>query len=618
MNNPVANYYPDYVFPQLPIIEFSSYQDVLSAAKNVSKSCILINKNPQTINNTQLNIEYSYDSNLSVYLVLNITLTGRSFMYVQGKNFSLTNVDYIGGDSTYDFPTHLLRVVGDKISVINFSMVNFRVGNDDLDYFRCGTNGSGKNKVINCLFDGKTNNGIFLRSDNAWNLEVFQCVFKNHDKGGDSNGGEAIRIGVSSKELDETNVLISDCYFENCVSDPEVISIKTSSNLLKRIVMTNCSDKRLVFRHGNKNTCTESFFSESGLRIYGAEHLFQNIQLVKGSQLFLDNKSGNLLPEDCTIDRIYYQDTNTPIIDEGKNNTITNVIEELKFTADDLLNGSTGPIGPTGPPPQDSDFRIYTQDGRTVENNEIYIDENFSIEYLTNIIQTYNFTVSKVQSGEIIHQKQENNAPYWLYGDNSGAPIYGFINDEGTYDLKVEQTGEVFTFYVINPIGPTGPPPDNHKFKFFMENGREIDMNNPEIYVNEPYNIEYLTNDLQTYNFTLIENRSEDIVHTKRESKEPYFMYGNSGSTIYYNSLDTPGFYVCKVNQTGDEVIFKVIEKEPQKYDISIQNMTQRQVDLIKEQVDEFFGKDSYNLILQELTIEQLYEIQKQINEIIL
>ena len=373
MNNPVKEYYPDFQFPNLPIIEFSSYQDVLSAAKNVSKSCILMNTNSQTVNNTQLNIDYNYDSNLSVYLVLNITLTGRSFMYVQGSNYNLTNVDFMGGDSSYNFPTHLLKVIGDKISIINFSMDNFRVGNDDLDYFRNDTNTkTGKNKVINCLFNGKTNNGIFLRADNSWNLEVFQCVFKNHDKGGESNGGEAIRIGVSSKENDNTNVSISDCYFENCVSDPEIVSIKTSSNKLNRVVMTDCSGKRLVFRHGNKNTCTNSFFSESGLRIYGAEHIFENIQLVKGSELLLDKKSGYLLPEYCNINNIYYQDTTTPVIDEGENNTITNVIEELKFTADDLLNGSTGPVGPTGPP-EFTDFQIYTQDGRTVENNEIYI-----------------------------------------------------------------------------------------------------------------------------------------------------------------------------------------------------------------------------------------------------
>jgi len=611
--NPVQQYYPDYIFPSLPVLEFSSYSDVLDAAKNVSKSCILVNTNQTTLNNTQLKVDLNFDDNITVFLVMNIVLTGRSYMVVEGSNFNITNIDFFGGDSTYDFPTYLIRVNGEKISVINFSFVKFEVGNDDKDYFRNTCSGQGKNKVINTLFDGKKSNGIFLRSDNSWGLEVFQCVFKDHDKGGDSNGGEAIRIGVGSKQDDNTNVLISDCYFENCVSDPEVISIKTSSNTLKRIVMVDCKGKRLVFRNGDGTTLTESFFSDSGLRIYGADHVFENIQLVKGSEILLDKKDGYQLPEDCTLNNIYYQDTSTPIRDEGENNKITNVVEELKFTAEDLLNGNDGPTGP----PIQNDFRMYTESGRTVENKEIYIDENFTIEYIPSILQTYNMIVTNVETGEVIHQQQENSSPYFLYGDISGIPLYGFINNVGTYDLKIKQTGEVFTFNVINPLSPTGPPVDNHKFKLYVEEGREIDMNNPEILVDEGFSVEYLTSNFQTYNFELIENATVEVIHSQRERSEPYFLFGNRGSTIYYNSVDLPGTYVVKIQQTGDELIFKVREEVPETYDVTVKELSQEQVDLIKEQIDQFTGQDSYNLVLKQLITEQLIDLQNQINNIL-
>ena len=49
--NPVSEFYDNYKFSSLPITECSDYQDVLTKAKSVKQSCILLNKTKNIITN---------------------------------------------------------------------------------------------------------------------------------------------------------------------------------------------------------------------------------------------------------------------------------------------------------------------------------------------------------------------------------------------------------------------------------------------------------------------------------------------------------------------------------------------------------------------------------------
>ena len=93
------------------------------------------------------------------------------------------------------------------------------------------------------------------------------------------------------------------------------------------------------------------------MRVYGTDHVIENIQLVDNANILLDNKSGSsyVKAENVKVNNVYYDNVKTPVTNNGKNCTVTNVVKGLKITKKDLLNSKTidptpAPIDPTPTP----------------------------------------------------------------------------------------------------------------------------------------------------------------------------------------------------------------------------------------------------------------------------
>ena len=225
-----------------------------------------------------------------------------------------------------------------SVKLINFTMLNFKCKDSDKDYVRVRE--SAKNfQLYNSLLDGKANNGVFLRLDFPLNNYIHCCVVRNIIKGNTSNGGEGIRLATSDFENKDAFCVIDQCYFSNCKNDPEIVSIKCSSNTVKNCIFENNGTSRLVLRSTNRDTIDTCYFSESGMRVYGKKHNIKNIQLVNEANILLDNKSGGgyVVAEDITVDTVYYDNVKTPVTNNGKNCKVTNVIKGLKINKKDLL-----------------------------------------------------------------------------------------------------------------------------------------------------------------------------------------------------------------------------------------------------------------------------------------
>jgi len=237
--NPVSEFYKNYNFKtELPIISCSNYEDVLSKAKNINKSCILYNKNKNTVIDKSIIINFSFNTDIDVVLILNLELKGKSSLKIQGKNYSLSNISLIDGDKNFSAPEHIIDITAENLKIINLSMVNFKCKDLDKDYIRARD--SAKNfHLYNSLLDGKTNNGVFLRLDFPLNNYIHCCVLRNINKGSTENGGEGIRLATSDFENKDAFCTIDQCYFNNCKSDPEIVSIKCSSNTVKNCVFEN-------------------------------------------------------------------------------------------------------------------------------------------------------------------------------------------------------------------------------------------------------------------------------------------------------------------------------------------------------------------------------------------
>jgi poly(beta-D-mannuronate) lyase len=84
------------------------------------------------------------------------------------------------------------------------------------------------------------------------------------------NGGECVRIGASEYATSPTYTIVEYNRFESCNADAEVVSVKSSNNIIRYNTFTN-NNGSLVLRHGNENLVEGNHFidNEGGLRVYG-------------------------------------------------------------------------------------------------------------------------------------------------------------------------------------------------------------------------------------------------------------------------------------------------------------------------------------------------------------
>ena len=338
--NPVAEYYKNFLFAQnIPVIDFYDYTTLLQAAEKITSSCILVNNQRQTVKDTELTLNFKFAQDLKIVFILNIEFTGKSSVILQGDNYSVSNIYLNGGDPNFEFETHILSVFASNITLINFEMENLQCSNSDLDYIRVYQDA--KNfQMMNSKLNGKFNKGVFLRLDFPDHHVIKNCVFQKFSPISEGNGGEMIRMATSGLEEKEAFSIIDSCLFSFCEGDPEVISVKCSSNTIQNCIFTNNGGKRLTIRHGHNCTISHCFFDTDGMRIYGTNHLIKDIQLNNGANLNLDNKSGSsyVVAENCTLLDIYYNNTPNPVTNNGINCTITNLSNELKFTIESMLD----------------------------------------------------------------------------------------------------------------------------------------------------------------------------------------------------------------------------------------------------------------------------------------
>jgi len=341
--NAVTGYYPNYTFnDKLPVKNFNSYDAVLKAAREIKESCILFNTQTQKLDNITMDINLTYSKDIEVVLVLNLELTGFSTLKLSGSNFAVSNISIVEGDKDKMYSSHIVTVTAPSVKLINFTMDKVRVKNNDTDYIRVAESAS-EFQLHNSKLDGKYNVGVFLRLDFPLKHYIKHCVFQNFYPISAGNGGEMIRMATSTFENKDAFATIDSCYFYNCQGDPEVVSVKCSSNTIKNCVFEDNKGKRLVLRHSHRDTIENCLFlKNTGIRVYGTKHKFKNIQLTEGCNILLDNKSGSsyVVASNCELDNIFYHNSPNPITNKGRNNKITNLVEAIKIEKDDLVGKS--------------------------------------------------------------------------------------------------------------------------------------------------------------------------------------------------------------------------------------------------------------------------------------
>ena len=143
------------------------------------------------------------------------------------------------------------------------------------------------NRVDHCYFAGKTNEGalmvVWLRdppNDDPPEHRIDHNHFGPRVEFG-ANGAETIRIGTSTRSMQDANVLVERNLFTETNGEIEAISNKSGGNIFRSNTFRRVQ-ATLTLRHGNRAVVEGNFFlgeevsGTGGVRIIGEDHRVVN------------------------------------------------------------------------------------------------------------------------------------------------------------------------------------------------------------------------------------------------------------------------------------------------------------------------------------------------------
>lgn len=306
-----------------------------------------------------------------------VILEGESILGLAGEFLEVSGLYFTNGTST---KTGVIVFRKDKNNLAN----NCRVTNCVIDFYNpvdrfykndwvilYGRN----NRVDHCYFGGKLNSGVTLvvKLNDAKNRENHHRI--DHNWFGErirlgSNGGETMRVGVSTFSLMPSNTIIENNYFERCNGETEIVSIKSSDNIIRNNTFMEC-EGALVLRHGNGNLLEGNYFignnkeHTGGIRVINKGHTIRNnhFQELKGNRFraalpVMNGVPNSLLNRYHQVDGVTIEDnhfiycdnvsfgvgsdmerTAVPVNSVVKNNVFYNPDKETVFNKLDDISG---------------------------------------------------------------------------------------------------------------------------------------------------------------------------------------------------------------------------------------------------------------------------------------
>ena len=142
------------------------------------------------------------------------------------------------------------------------------------------------NRVDHCSLLNKYNHGVTLivMLDAESDRQNFHSI--DHNYFGPrvvygSNGAETMRVGTAQQCKSSSNTIITENWFDRCCGEVEVISIKSSDNIVSNNLFTECEGV-LALRHGDRNLVEGNMFlggnkrNTAGVRVVNSGHTIRN------------------------------------------------------------------------------------------------------------------------------------------------------------------------------------------------------------------------------------------------------------------------------------------------------------------------------------------------------
>lgn len=222
------------------------------------------------------------------------------------------------------------------------------------------------NRIDHCSLKGKLNLGVTLLVNLNDSRSLSNHHRIDHNYFGPrpvygSNGAETMRIGTSQQAYENSATLVEDNYFEGCSGEVEIISVKSSGNIVRNNAFVSCEGV-VALRHGKGNMVIGNIFqgndraNTGGVRIVDSGHtVSDNIFCrLKGKRFFsalaVMNSVPNSLPNryvqvrDVDIRDNTFIDCSNIEFGTGKDMERTEASEDCRFTDNIIMTGMQNPF----------------------------------------------------------------------------------------------------------------------------------------------------------------------------------------------------------------------------------------------------------------------------------
>lgn len=225
-----------------------------------------------------IHLEINESNLLVVAEVLGQTVfTGTSRVTVNGSNITLRGFQFLNGNIGTN---HVIRSRGshnnfEQLNIKEYTSYKYLIIEEECRY----------NTVAYCNFENRLNLddqnilSILVDATEPGYHTVRYCSFKNFDGGGNDDGIEPIRIGVSTQAEFTSRSTVEYCYFTQCNGDGELISSKATQNVYRYNTFEDNPLAELVLRHGDQAVVYGNFFLNGmgGVRVReGQQHVIFN------------------------------------------------------------------------------------------------------------------------------------------------------------------------------------------------------------------------------------------------------------------------------------------------------------------------------------------------------
>lgn len=218
-----------------------------------------------------------------------VILDGQSRLRIGGDYLKVEGLRFSGGGLTGGHVVEFRRSssnLANHSRLTDCAITDYNPPNVSTEYKWVSVYGT-HNRVDHCYFAGKTHDGatlvVWLRdppNDTPSHHRIDHNYFGPRPELG-KNGGETIRVGTSSRSMQDSYVTVENNLFEECDGEIEIISNKSGQNTYRYNTFRR-SAGTLTLRHGNNAHVYGNFFlgesksGTGGVRIIGERHRVYN------------------------------------------------------------------------------------------------------------------------------------------------------------------------------------------------------------------------------------------------------------------------------------------------------------------------------------------------------